>query len=45
MSSDPAIALHPLVTRIRLPQFFCDLEGAPEALQELEQQGLTIPLS
>ena len=27
--------LHPLVTRIRMPHFFCDREGAPERVAEM----------
>jgi len=27
--------LHPLVTRIRMPHFFCDLEGAPQRVVEM----------
>lgn len=27
--------VHPLVTRIRMPQFFCDVEGGPERVREL----------
>jgi len=27
--------LHPLVTRIRMPQFFCDLEGAPARVSQM----------
>ena len=27
--------LHPLVTRIRMPHFFCDREGAPERVAEI----------
>ncbi|HUN74070.1 MAG TPA: glutathione S-transferase family protein [Steroidobacteraceae bacterium] len=29
--------LHPLVTRIRLPQFFCDVPGGPQRVRELAE--------
>lgn len=36
--------LHPLVTRIRIPQFFCDLEGAPSRVVELATEGMAFQL-
>lgn len=32
--------LHPLVTRIRLPQFFCDVPGGPERVRELAESAM-----
>lgn len=37
--------LHPLVTRIRMPQFFCDLDGAPERVRELGCVGMAFQLA
>jgi glutathione S-transferase len=37
--------LHPLVTRIRMPQFFCDLEGGPERVRELGCVGMAFQLA
>jgi glutathione S-transferase len=37
--------LHPLVTRIRMPQFFCDLPGAPERVREMGSAGMTFQLA
>lgn len=36
--------LHPLVTRIRMPQFFCDLDGAPERVRQLGCQAMAFQL-
>jgi glutathione S-transferase len=36
--------LHPLVTRIRMPQFFCDLEGAPARVRELASEAMRFQL-
>lgn len=32
--------LHPLVTRIRMPQFFCDLEGAPGRVAQMGREAM-----
>jgi glutathione S-transferase len=37
--------LHPLVTRIRMPQFFCDLPGAPERVREMGCAGMAFQLA
>ena len=37
--------LHPLVTRIRMPQFFCDLPGGPERVRELGCAGMAFQLA
>jgi glutathione S-transferase len=37
--------LHPLVTRIRMPQFFCDLDGGPERVRELGCAGMAFQLA
>jgi glutathione S-transferase len=37
--------LHPLVTRIRMPQFFCDLEGGPDRVRELGCGGMAFQLA
>ncbi|GGD46228.1 glutathione S-transferase family protein [Aurantiacibacter arachoides] len=39
-----AADLHPLVTRIRMPQFFCDLDGAPARVRELAMQAMAFQL-
>ncbi len=36
--------LHPLVTRIRMPQFYCDLDGAPERVRELGCEAMAFQL-
>ena len=36
--------LHPLVTRIRMPQFFCDLEGAPARVREIGSETMRFQL-
>lgn len=36
--------LHPLVTRIRMPQFFCDLPGAPERVREMSCEAMGFQL-
>lgn len=36
--------LHPLVTRIRMPHFFCDLEGAPDRVRALGMEGMRFQL-
>jgi len=36
--------LHPLVTRIRMPQFFCDLDGAPERVRALGCEAMAFQL-
>jgi glutathione S-transferase len=35
-----ASTLHPLVTRIRVPTFFCDLEGGPERVYAMGTQAM-----
>lgn len=35
-----ASTLHPLVTRIRIPQFFCDIPGGPERVYEMATQAM-----
>lgn len=37
--------LHPLVTRIRMPQFFCDLDGGPERVREMGCAGMVFQLA
>lgn len=37
--------LHPLVTRIRMPQFFCDSPGAPERVRALGAEIMAFQLS
>lgn len=37
--------LHPLVTRIRMPHFFCDLEGAPAQVREKGIAGMRLQLA
>lgn len=32
--------LHPLVTRIRIPHFFCDIDGSPPRVAELASQAM-----
>ncbi|MEQ8300531.1 MAG: glutathione S-transferase family protein [Hyphomonas sp.] len=32
--------IHPLVTRIRMPQFFCDIEGAPARVAQMAQKSI-----
>lgn len=32
--------LHPLVTRIRMPHFFCDLDGAPARVSQIAQASI-----
>lgn len=36
--------LHPLVTRIRMPQFLCDLDGAPMRVRELAVEAMAFQL-
>jgi len=36
--------LHPIVTRIRLPQFFCDVAGGPERVRELADAAMSLQL-
>lgn len=36
--------LHPLVTRIRMPHFFCDIEGAPERVRALGIEAMRFQL-
>jgi glutathione S-transferase len=36
-----ASGLHPLVTRIRIPNSFCDMPGGPERVYELATQAMT----
>lgn len=36
--------LHPLVTRIRMPQFFCDLAGAPERVRAMGETAMAMQL-
>ena len=33
--------LHPIVTRIRLPQFFCDVAGGPERVREMADAAMS----
>jgi glutathione S-transferase len=35
-----ASTLHPLVTRIRIPQFFCDVAGGPERVYEMGTEAM-----
>ena len=37
--------LHPLVTRIRMPQFFCDLEGAPARVSQMGRDAIAMQLA
>ena len=37
--------LHPLVTRIRMPQFFCDLDSAPARVRELGETAMAFQLA
>lgn len=37
--------LHPLVTRIRLPQFFCDGDGAPERVRAMAGSAMRVQLA
>jgi len=37
--------LHPLVTRIRMPQFFCDIEGGPDRVRDLGCAGMAFQLA
>jgi glutathione S-transferase len=37
--------LHPLVTRIRMPHFFCDLDGAPAQVREKGMAGMRLQLA
>lgn len=37
--------LHPLVTRIRMPQFFCDLDGGPAQVREKGVAGMRLQLA
>jgi glutathione S-transferase len=37
--------LHPLVTRIRMPQFFCDLDGGPAQVREKGMAGMRLQLA
>lgn len=37
--------LHPLVTRIRMPHFFCDLEGAPERVRAMGMEAMRFQLA
>jgi glutathione S-transferase len=36
--------LHPLVTRIRMPQFFCDLAGAPDRVRAMGCEAMAFQL-
>lgn len=36
--------LHPLVTRIRLPQFFCDIEGSGQSVKTLAMESMAFQL-
>ncbi len=36
--------LHPIVTRIRLPQFFCDVAGGPERVREMADKAMEMQL-
>lgn len=36
--------LHPIVTRIRLPQFFCDVAGGPERVREMADAAMSLQL-
>lgn len=36
--------LHPLVTRIRMPHFFCDLPGGPERVRAMGKEGMAFQL-
>ena len=36
--------LHPLVTRIRLPQFFCDIEGSGQRVKALAMESMAFQL-
>ena len=37
--------LHPLVTRIRMPQFFCDVPGGPERVREMGAAAMAFQLA
>lgn len=37
--------LHPIVTRIRMPHFFCDLDGAPARVRELGATAMAFQLA
>ena len=37
--------LHPLVTRIRMPQFFCDIEGAPARVSQMGSDAIAQQLA
>lgn len=37
--------IHPLVTRIRIPQFFCDLESAPVRVRALAEAAMAFQLA
>jgi glutathione S-transferase len=37
--------LHPLVTRIRMPQFFCDIENTPARVREMGMAGMAFQLA
>ena len=36
--------LHPLVTRIRMPHFFCDLDGGPARVREMAETAMAFQL-
>ena len=36
--------LHPIVTRVRLPQFFCDVAGGPERVREIAYAAMSLQL-
>ncbi|KLE35922.1 glutathione S-transferase family protein [Aurantiacibacter luteus] len=40
-----AADLHPLVTRIRMPHFFCDLDGAPGRVRALAMEAMAFQLA
>ena len=37
--------LHPLVTRLRIPNFFCDLPGAPERVRQMAEAPMAAQLA
>jgi glutathione S-transferase len=37
--------LHPLVTRIRMPQFFCDMQGGPRRVKEMATEAISSQLA
>lgn len=37
--------IHPLVSRIRLPHFFCDVDGAPKRVAEIAKSAISAQLS